>query len=122
MKRVIIASQNLNERALIAAQLQAETACYIDACATLREVLGLLVLRAALVIIDWANLEMTESEWSKIRTSLRGARLLILASHVNPSPMSELGIDFKSVLFRPFTVGEVVQRARKLLEGEMSNG
>ncbi len=122
MKRMIMASQNLNERALIAAQLQSETTCHIDTCATLREVLGLLVLRAALVIIDWANVEMTESEWSKIQTNLRGARLLVLASHIDEKQMIELGVDFKSVMFRPFTIGEMVQRACELLEGGVSNG
>lgn len=122
MKRVIIASQNLNERALVAAQLQSEIGCHVDTCATLQQVLGLLVLRAALVIIDWSNLEIAASEWSKIQMNLRGARLIVLASHVDEKQMIESGIDFKLVMFRPFTVGEVVKQARELLEGAVSNG
>ncbi len=122
IKRVVIVARDLNERALIAAQLQEETPCRVESAADLEDGLALLILRAALIIVDWSDQEIAPDLWSKFRAAARGAPILLLARQLNREELARLGIDPANVLFRPFTVGDVVRRAREWLEETPKHG
>jgi DNA-binding response OmpR family regulator len=120
MKRVLIIGQNAVERALIAAQLQEETPCAVESAATIRDALARLVIRPALVILDWSAL--AEDAQTGFRAAARGAPMLLLASRDDGESLERAGVDLRCVIFRPFTVGDVVVRARELLEGASGIG
>lgn len=114
--RIVIVVQDWNARALIAAQLQEEIPCRVEAVASLLEGLALLIRRAALVILDWSDQEIYAERWARFRVAARDARILILASHLQEAELKRLGIPEAEVLVRPFTVGQVVTRARQMLK------
>lgn len=115
---MVILDANDTERALIAAELQEEMPCEIASALTLAGALKQLILRAALVILDWSNLRLQAPGWLKLQRAARGAPILILASRGDVAELENLGVKLSNVMIRPFTVGEVVARARKLLEEE----
>jgi DNA-binding response OmpR family regulator len=116
MKRIILVATDANERALIAAQLQEELPCTVASAADAEEARALLTLRADLVIVDWRGLDAPDVE--RLRAAARGARLLVLASRVDHARMAPRD----RVLYRPFTIGQVVARARKILEEKSEDG
>jgi DNA-binding response OmpR family regulator len=112
MKRVVLLVADANERALIAAQLQEELSCAVASAADLDDALALLIVRATLVTIDLRGLDV--ERWEKLRAVARGAPLLVLASRTDRATVARLG--FGQVMYRPFTVGDVVVRAREMLK------
>ena len=117
MKRVVLVATDANERALIAAQLQEELACAVASAANADGALTLLVVRAALVIVDLRGLD--GERWEKLRAAARGSPLLVLASRAG-SAVVALREDAR-VMYRPFTIGDVVARAREMLEEKSQN-
>jgi hypothetical protein len=120
--RVIILARDWNERALIAAQLQEEVLCRVESAGDLEDGLALLILRAALVILDWSDQEISADLWSKFLAAARGAPILILARQLDREELARLLIDPASILFRPFTVGDIVRRACEWLEETPNHG
>lgn len=120
--RVILVSGNLTERALIAAQLQAEVPCKVEGAATIRDALALLVTRAALVILDWSGLQPSVAEWSRLVAGARGAPVLVIAGNADREQIDELAVKPTRVLCRPLTVGDVVSQALQLLSPGGKNG
>jgi DNA-binding response OmpR family regulator len=116
IERVVIIAQNWNERALIAAQLQEESVCRVESAGDLEVGLAQLILRAALIILDWSDQNVTSELWSKFQAAARGAPILVLARRIDHEELEKLGVNSASVLFRPLTVGQVVQRAREALK------
>ncbi len=113
--RVLVISRDWNVRALIAAQLQHEFGCPVDSADSLRGALERLILRAAVVVIDWRDLETPPALWSIFRAALRDARLLVLASPLEADRLQQLKIDSTSILFRPFTIAEIAARTHEFL-------
>jgi hypothetical protein len=72
-------------------------------------------LRAALIILDWSDQEIGAELWCKFRAAARGAPILFLARQLDREELARLGIHPANDLFRPFTVGDVVRRAREWL-------
>lgn len=122
IKRVVILVRDWNERALVAAQLQEEIPCRVESGTDLEEGLALLILRAALIIVDWSGQEISPELWSRFRAAARGAPILILARQLDREELARLLIDPAHILFRPFTVGDVVRRAREWLEETPKHG
>ncbi len=116
IERVVIIAQDWNERALIAAQLQEESFCRVESAGNLEDGLAHLVLRAGLLILDWSNQKVTSELWSKFQVAARGAPVLVLARKFDREELEKLGVSPAGVLFRPLTVGQVVQRARESLK------
>lgn len=113
-ERVVIVSGDLTERALIAAQLQQDVGCRVEGVENMRDALAALVLTSALVIVDLSKVA-GEFELSKFRAAARGVPVLVLASRADGERIKEFESDPARVLFRPFTVGDVVERAGRIL-------
>ncbi len=113
--RALVISKDWNVRALIAAQLRHDIGCQVDSADDLRAGLERLVYRADVVVIDWRDLELTAELWAKFSVARRNAPALVLASHLEVERLRQLCIDSSSILFRPFTIGEVAARTRELL-------
>ncbi len=120
--RIVIIVGSRIERALIASQLQEEVQCEVASAATFEEGLAQLVIRASLIILDWSNLDTGAGQWEKTRRAARGAPILVLAGSAELRQIQSLSIKASQLLVRPFTVGEVVNRARDLMRGEGANG
>ncbi len=116
IKRVLIIAQDRNERALIAAQLQQEAPCQVVSAANLEDGLEPLVLRTALVIVDWSNQDITPDRWSTFLGAAGRVPILILARAIDREALAKVGIEAASIVLRPFTVGDVVKRALEKLE------
>lgn len=116
--RVVVLVADRSERALIGAQLEESLQVRVDGAESIRDALAHLLLRAALVIVDSTGQEIGGEEWSRLRASVRGAPILVLARNIDKLQLEQYGIQPTQVLFRPFTVGEVVARAREFIQGE----
>ncbi len=121
-REVVVVVPDAIQRGLIVAQLQEETGWTIDGAATIADALALDLSRAALVILDWLNLDVSDEQWAKLRSAARGVPILVLASRADRERIARFGVDAVAVMYRPFTIGDVVSRARTLLKGKVENG
>ncbi len=115
--RVVVLAADRTERALIGAQLAESLQVRADGAESVRDAIAHLLLRAGLVIVDSTGLDIGGEEWNKLRAAARGAPILVLARNIDRLQLEQNGIQSAHVLFRPFAVGEVVTRARELIQG-----
>ncbi len=114
-RRVLIIAQDWNARVLIAAQLQQEISCQVVGAANLEDGLERLPLLTSLIIVDWPSMNVAPDRWWGFRAAAARVPVLILARKSDRKELVRLGIETKSILFRPFTVGDVVNRSREML-------
>ncbi len=117
-ERIILIAQDRNERALVASQLQEELDCQVDGAASVEDAIALLIVRATLIVLDWSDQSISPEIWSGFRAAARGAPILVLARRLASQEFSKFGIDAAHILFRPFTVGDVVRHACELMRKE----
>jgi hypothetical protein len=121
-KRIILIVNKTSERAAIAAQLQAEIQSSVEGAVALTGAFPLLVSRPELVIVDWSDLEITRDSWTRFQAVLRGAPALVLALQLDRQRLEQWGVRPGSWLLRPLTIGDIIKRAKELLEETSEHG
>ncbi len=121
MTRAIVVVPDAVQRGLIVAQLREETGWTVNGAVTIAGALALELSRAALVILDWSNLALSDEHWDEMRAAAPGVPILMLASRADRERIRRSAVDDVAVVYRPFTIGDVVLRARALLKGKVEN-
>jgi len=122
MTRIIVIDSDLTQRRLIIAQVQEQTGWNVNGAATIRDALTLKLALAQLIILDWSNLALSEVERDSLRVATKGVPLVVLARRDDRARIERFYAENVTIMYRPFTIGDVVSQAQELLKGKLKHG